>query len=166
VPLDVESKLVAKTKDADARIGNLERNTTGYGITTEYQPEGGTSGTQPAFSGPAIVGKYTRFGNMVHFSVFVDFTNITSFGTGQYYLTLPYNVANSYQFRDGCLHDVSAGTEYHISGHVLAGENVLWLNSSDKVGSSIQDIDFTHNTPVTLTTADRFHIAGTYEIEI
>lgn len=166
VPLDIESKLIAKTQDADARISNLERNTTGYGITTEYQPEGGTSGTQPTFSGPAISGSYTRFGNMVHFAIDVDFDNITSFGTGQYYLTLPYNVANNYQLRDGCLHDISAGTEYHISGHVLAGSNVLWLNSSDKVGNAVQDIDFTYNHPVTLSTADNFHIAGTYEIEI
>lgn len=165
VPLDVESKLVAKTKDADARIGNLERNTTGFGISTTYQPNGGTSGTQPTFSGPAIFGSYTRFGNMAHFAIDVDFSNIIGFGTGQYFLTLPYNSAHNYQLRDGCLHDISAGTEYHISGHILAGSNVLWLSSSDKVGSNIQDVDFTRNSPVTLSTADNFHIAGTYEIE-
>jgi hypothetical protein len=96
----------------------------------------------------------------------VDFSNITGFGTGQYFLTLPYNSAHNYQMRDGCLHDISAGTDYHISGHIFAGSNVLWLSSSDKVGSSIQDVDFTHNSPVTLSTADNFHIAGTYEIEI
>jgi hypothetical protein len=165
VPLDVESKLVAKTKDADARIGNLERNTTGFGISTTYQPNGGTSGTQPTFSGPAIFGSYTRFGNMAHFAIDVDFSNITGFGTGQYFLTLPYNSAHNYQLRDGCLHDISAGTDYHISGHIFAGSNVLWLSSSDKVGSNIQDVDFTHNSPVNLSTADNFHIAGTYEIE-
>jgi hypothetical protein len=165
-PLSFESKLVSRSVDQETRISSLERNTTGYGVTTVYQPAGGTSGTQPTFSGPAINGTYTRFGNMIHFSIIVDFDNITSFGTGQYFLTLPYDSRNSYQFRDGCLHDVSAGTEYHISGHIFAGGNVLWLNSSDKVGASIQDVDFTSTSPVTLTTADSFHIAGTYEIEV
>jgi hypothetical protein len=102
---------------------------------------------------------------MVHFSIIVDFDNITSFGTGQYYLTLPYPARIAYMFRDGCLHDASAGTEYHISGHVNADSDVLWLRFSDKVSSGVQDVAFTSTSPVTLTTADSFHIAGTYEIE-
>jgi hypothetical protein len=52
-----------------------------------------------------------------------------------------------------------------MAGHVFAGSNVLTLSSSDKVGSAVQDVPFTHNTPVNLATADNFHIAGTYEIE-
>lgn len=164
-PVEFESEIIEKVEDQNTRISNLERNTTGYGINTIYEAQGGTNGTQPTFSGPAISGSFNRFGNMVHFSIFVDFTNITSFGTGQYYLTLPYPARVAYMFRDGCLHDVSAGTEYHISAHVDINSDVLWLRFSDKVASGIQDVPFTYNNPVTLTTADRFHIAGTYEIE-
>lgn len=164
VGIEFEAKLLAKQSNHEQRIANLEK-TTGYGINTVYQPEGGTDGTQPTFSGPAISGTFNRFGNMVHFSIIVDFDNITSFGTGQYYLTLPYPARVAYMFRDGCLHDNSAGTEYHISGHVFANDDVLWLNFSDKVASGVQDVSFTSTDPVTLTTADSFHIAGTYEIE-
>jgi hypothetical protein len=165
VGITYEAKVLAKQQDTDQRVSNLERTVTGYGINVSYQPEGGTSGTQPTFSGPAITGSFNRFGNMVHFSIQVDFDNITSFGTGQYYLTLPYEARTAYLFREGCLHDASAGTQYHISGHVLPESNVLWLFSSDKVGSGVQDVNFTSTFPVTLTTADNFHIAGTYEIE-
>lgn len=165
VGIEFEAKLLAKTNQLDSRLSNLERSTTGYGINTPYTPEGGTDGTQPTFSGPAISGSFNRFGNMVHFSIAVDFDNILTFGTGQYYLTLPYPARVAYQLRDGCLHDNSAGTEYHISGHVDAGSDVLWLNSSDKVSSGVQDVAFTSTFPVTLTAADNFHIAGTYEIE-
>ena len=164
VALDFESKLIAKTQTQDSRISNLERNTTGYGVNTDYQPEGGTSGTQPTFSGPVIFGSFNRFGNMVHFSILVDFDNISTFGSGQYYLTLPYPARVAYQFRDGCLHDDSDGTEFQMSGHVFAGEDVLWLNFADKVASGVQDALFTATTPITLTTQDSFHIAGTYEI--
>lgn len=162
---EFESKLVSTQKNHESRISNLERSTTGYGINTAYQPEGGTDGTQPTFSGPAIFGTFNRIGNLVHFSILVDFDNITSFGTGQYYLTLPYPARVAYQFRDGCLHDDSAGTEYQVSGHVFAGEDQLLLNIADKVSSGVQDVPFTSTVPVTLTTADSFHIAGLYEIE-
>lgn len=164
-PVEFESKIVAKSQQLDGRISNLERNTTGYGVTTVYQPTGGTDGTQPTFSGPAISGSYTRFGDMIHFGIDVVFTNITSFGTGQYYLTLPYNSRRNYELRDGCVHRASDGAQFHISGHVLAGSNVLWLSSGDKIASGIQDVDFTATFPFTLTTADFFHIAGTIEIQ-
>lgn len=165
VAIDFDSKIIQKAVEQDSRISNLERNTTGYGINTGYQPEGGTDGTQPTFSGPAIIGDYNRFGNMVYFSIQVNFDNITSFGTGQYYLTLPYPSKNEVKFSDGCLHDVSSGLEFQVRGAVLAGSNVLKLSVSDAQGSRIIDAPFTFNDPITLTTADYFHIAGLYEIE-
>lgn len=132
-----------------------------------YQPEGGTNGTQPTFSGaPLITGSYTKWGNMCHFSILVEFTNITSFGTGRYYLTLPHKAETAYIFRDGCLHQpFPAGPQYHVSAHVDADSNRLELYSSDKVSSGVQDVNFTSTFPATLTTAGRFHIAGTYEIK-
>jgi hypothetical protein len=163
---DFDSRLVSKVNKNEERISSLERNTTGYGITTEYQPDGGTDGTQPTFSGPAIFGTYVRFGNMVHFSIQVDFDNITSFGTGQYYLTLPYPAREAYQFRDGCLHDISAGFDYTISGHVNALSDVLTLNTTGISVQRVYDDPFTSTAPVTLDVADNFHIAGTYEIEV
>jgi hypothetical protein len=141
------------------------KNLDGAKIT--YQPEGGTNGTQPTFNGtPLITGSYTKWGNMCHYSIHVDFANILTFGTGRYYLTLPFKVDESYKFRDGCLHTVyPGGTTFHISGHVDADSNRLELYSSDKVASGVQDVDFTASFPVVLTTAGRFHIAGTYEIK-
>lgn len=165
VALDYESKLISAQQTQATRISNLERNTTGYGTNTVYTPIGGSTGTQPVFTGPAISGSYNRFGNLIHFSIRVDFTNISSFGTGQYYLTLPYPAFVGYQFRDGCLHDISTGIEYQISGHVYAGSNQLFLSASDKVGSSIQDVDFTSTVPTPLMVNDIFHIAGLYQIE-
>lgn len=163
---DFESRLIQKTVSTEARVSNLEKTVTGYGINVQYQPAGGTvGGTQPTFSGPAIFGSYNRFGNMVHFSIQVDFDNITGFGTGQYYLTLPYAPRVPYDFREGCIHDVSGPAQFQISGHVAAGETLLYLSSSDKVSSGVQDVPFTSTFPVTLTTADSFHISGTYEIE-
>jgi len=136
------------------------------GVSITYQPEGGTTGTQPTFSGPAISGSYTKWGNLAHFEIKVDFTNITSFGTGQYYLDLPFAAEHAYQFRDGCLHDQSATRQYTISGHVAANANRLYLFTTDLHGNRIFDAAFTNAEPIALGVADSFHIAGTYEIMV
>jgi hypothetical protein len=135
------------------------------GIETLYDVSGGTDGgTQPTFTGdPLFTGSYIRtIGDLVHFQIQVDMDNITDFGTGQYFVGLPFNAKYGYSFRDGCYHDISAGTDYHVSGHVDAGSNTLKLNTSVKVGGSVEDSPFTSTNPVALNAEDNFHIAGTY----
>lgn len=131
-------------------------------------PVGGTTGTQPTYSGAAgdvFSGSYTRIGGLVHFAYMVDFSNILTFGTGQYTMGLPYAASHPYVFRDGCLHDASTGDQYHITGHVAAGETTMYLFWSDKVASAVQDVAFEDGAPLNLAVADSFHIAGTYERE-
>lgn len=125
-----------------------------------YEIEGGTSGTQPTFTGdPLFSGSYVKIGNLVHFQIQVDMDNITNFGTGQYYVDLPFNAKYGYQFKEGCLHDFSSGKQYAIGGHVALGANRLYLTYTASNG---QDESFTHSSPITLNVADNFHIAGTY----
>ena len=121
---------------------------------------GGTSGTQPTFSGaPLFSGKYMKIDSLVHFEIQVDFSNILTFGTGQYYVELPFVACCAYQLRDGCVHDDSTGRQYSIGGHVHANSKVLELNY---IGSNGRDEAFEYNQPFVLTTDDNFHIAGTY----
>ena len=127
-----------------------------------YTVLGGTTGTQPTFSGPAFSGSYVKTGALVSFQIQVDFDNITSFGTGQYYLTLPFAVKYGYMFREGCLHDASTGRVYHIGGHVYANSNELYLFTTDSQGNRVYDFAFSQGEPITLATADNFHISGTY----
>jgi len=135
------------------------------GQSIAFQVLGGTTGTQPTFTGnPLFTGSYTRWGNMCHFQIDVDMDNITSFGTGQYYVDLPFVSDFSYQFGDGCLHDISEGRDYPIFGHVVAGEKRLYLKSIDAAGNTAYNVAFTSTMPITLTSSDNFHIAGTYEI--
>lgn len=162
VGIEFEAKLLAKQQDHEGRISNLEKSTTGYGVNTPYQPSGGTDGTQPVFDPADIVGSFNRFGNMVHFTIEVDFDNITSFGTGQYYVTLPYPARTSYTFAAGQLFDSSQSKYYLIMGEVDTGSTQLDLYY---LGSSGQMESFTYNSPKALATTDFFNISGTYEIE-
>jgi hypothetical protein len=140
-------------------LGNLE------GKSVPFTVVGGTLGTQPTFTGaPLFTGSYTKIGNLCHFQIDIDMDNITSFGTGEYYVDLPFNASHPYQFRDGCLHDISTGRNYSISGHVAVGQKRLYLFTTDSQGNRAFDAAFTSTVPVTLAIADNFHIAGTYEI--
>lgn len=127
---------------------------------------GGTDGTAPTFTGaPLFSGSYVKVGNLVHFEIQVDMDNITSFGTGQFYVDLPFPAKYGYKFREGCLHDISATRDYEIGGHVNAGQSRVTLTSMDTQSGKVFDIPFTSSNPITLTTADNFHVSGTYIAE-
>lgn len=163
MPVSYEAKLGKATLTQSKRLSEIERNTTGYGVVTTFTGiQGGTDGTQPTFSGPVFTATYTRFGDMVYFAYSVDFTNILTFGTGQYFMTLPYNSRRPVTFAGGSLYDDSGGTIYSIIGQVAAGSNVmtLWY-----IKSNGETEPFEYNKPITLTTADSFDITGTYELE-
>jgi hypothetical protein len=139
-----------------ATIGDL-------GVDIEFEVAGGTLGTQPTFNGnPLFTGSYVKTGTMVHFRIDVDFDNISSFGTGQYYLDLPFPAKYNYEFTAGCLHDISETRDYPMTGHVYAGESRMLLKSLDSQGNSAFAVPFTATTPVTLAVADNFHISGDY----
>jgi hypothetical protein len=143
----------------------LDRYTTvtDLGLDTTFAIAGGTLGTQPTFTGaPLFTGSYVKTGPMVHFRIDVDFDNITSFGTGQYYLDLPFPAKYNYEFTAGCLHDISATRDYPITGHIYAGESRMLLKSMDASGNTTYAVPFTATAPTTLNVADNFHVSGDY----
>lgn len=144
--------------------GNQIATLNDVGIESSYTVSGGTDGTAPTFTGaPLFSGSYIKTaGSLVHFQIQVDMDNITSFGTGQYFMDLPFPAKYGYMFREGCLHDISTNREYHISGHVYAGQSQMLLFTSDTQGNNLYDFAFSQGEPITLSTADNFHIAGTY----
>lgn len=136
------------------------------GVAIDYQPMGGALVTEPTFDGaPLITGSYTKIGNICYFNIMVDFTNILTFGSGQYYLTLPFEPLYPVQFSSGCLHDISTGIDYPIYAHTEDSSNRILLKSIDAQGNTAYNVPFQEGSPVALSTADNFHIAGTYEIK-
>jgi hypothetical protein len=129
-------------------------------IEQSFTVNGGSLGTMPTFNGdPLFSGTYVKTGPLVHFQIQVDMDNITNFGTGQYYVDLPFEAKYGYQFKEGCLHDISASKQYALGGHVAAGTSRLFLTYTASNG---QDEFFDHDSPATLDVADNFHISGTY----
>jgi hypothetical protein len=140
-----------------ATLGDIMSATS---IEQSFTVNGGTLGTQPTFDGaPLFSGTYVINGPMVHFQIQVDMDNIITFGDGQYFIDLPFPAKYGYQFKEGCLHDISSGKQYAIGGHVYAGQSQMALTFTNSAG---QDDPFDYNSPVVLATTDNFHISGTY----
>ena len=135
-------------------------------VEVSYSLVGGTTGSgavQPAFSSdPLFYGSSIRNGDLVFLAIQVDFDNITSFGTGQYFVSLPYPSKYDATIREGHLHRDSNGRNYPIVGHLAEGSSIMTLWFTAGTG---QDEEFDRNSPYTLTTSDDFHIAGTYIAE-
>jgi hypothetical protein len=161
VDSDFESKIISNQVSSDSRISNLERNSTGFGISVSYPVS--WTGTGLTYTGTPATGTYTRFGNMIHFRIMVNCSTVTNFGTGQYHLTLPYAPLADYIFRDGGLHEI--GNHYAISGDAEDGTIDLPMYYPAKgTGNQVQDAPFNATAPKTLATTDYFYISGTYEI--
>ena len=127
-------------------------------VEQDYTLGGGTNGTQPTFNGaPMFYGSYVKQGPIVNFRINVDFDNITSFGTGQYFVTLPLATKYDIYIRNG--HIAHNGDRYSISGHVTAGSNIMTLFFTSSNG---KELAFTSTNPALLTVADDFHITGSY----
>jgi len=132
-------------------------------LETVFTVMGGTTGpgaVQPTFNGaPLFTGTYVKVGPLINFQVQVDFNNILTFGSGQYYINLPFASKYAYQFRSGALMDPVAGLQWSISGQVLAGATMMKLFYNAASG---KDEAFDYNSPKTLDTGNDFYISGNY----
>lgn len=128
-----------------------------------YTVGGGTiGGTQPTFTGdPRFYGSYVKNGSLVYVRINVDFDNITGFGTGQYFVTVPFKARYDTTLRSGYVVDGSKTNYWLLAGRLTAGSDqmTLWRLGTQK------DEEFDYNSPVNLTTTDSFHIAGEYIAE-
>lgn len=149
-----------------ATVGDVESALLPYSIGSEtsYTVQGGTTGTQPTFDGdPLFNGSFVQLGDLVFFNIEVDFDNITSFGTGQYYVSLPVQTKYELTIRNGSLHDFSnSNRSYHITGEAEAGSNLLYLYTTDIDGQRLYDFPFSDGEPFNLDQADHFHISGSF----
>ena len=129
-------------------------------IETDYNVQGGTFGTQPTFNGtPLFTASYSGTGILVFFHINVLMTNITSFGTGQYYMTLPFDSRYEAVVGHGDYHDFSTGSNYMMQGRVAANSNQMRL---EYIGANGKLEPFTSSNPVNLNIQDNFFISGNY----
>jgi hypothetical protein len=135
------------------------------GLTTEIKSYNSVwSGTGLAFTNTPVTASYIKIGNLVIVQIDVVFTNVSNFGTGQYSLTLPFPSKYHTDVYGGSVHDITnQGVDhYSIKGHLSDGSSTFTIWN---IKSSAADEPFDHNSPVGLTTSDKFHMSFSYICE-
>ena len=132
------------------------------GTVQDYSPI--WSATELSYTGTPATGSYVKVGKVVSVQIEVNFTNVSDFGSGQYYLTLPINSAYHTDVYGGSIHKVvNQGIDhYSIKGHLSDGSNQfsIWA-----VNSSSLDEPFDFNSPVGIDQDDKFHMNFSYICE-
>ena len=129
-------------------------------VDTTYFTDWEAEAVPLTFDGqPLVTGSYVQTGDLVYFRINVDMDNVTSFGSGQYYMILPFDAKYDTTMPAGHLHDTTTNINYQLMGEVLAGSNVMQLYYATT--NSLME-PFDNNSPKILDLNDFFHISGTY----
>ena len=148
------------------------------GLQGETGPQGaaGPAGASPVTSNPTLTIQ-TANGNMVYSGtpisatavttgqvvmlwVEADLTTVSSFGTGQLQLTLPFTCLVDLSVNTGHLHDASKTKHYMVEGECDQGSNLLKLYYHK--GSNSELLPLTPTSLVTITSTDELSISGTF----
>jgi hypothetical protein len=129
------------------------------GKISTYTPVWESSGTAPSLGNGAITGRYVRVGDLCFFYINVTMGTTTTYGTGVYYLTLPFSMTSSNFFGSGYsmpLNDGIAWYHGYFPSTVVYGlTNKVAMIRDD--GTPIQN-----NSPFTFGTNDQILVWGSY----
>jgi hypothetical protein len=118
------------------------------------------TGTGLAYTGTPATGYYSRVGKMITFTIQVNCTNVTNFGTGNYSLTLPTGLTPSiHNIVNGGLHHTSSGDHYLLYMDIGPSTTTTELYYPQSNGTMAR---MDYNSPHTLQTADYFYFTGMY----
>jgi hypothetical protein len=135
----------------------------------------GLTFTGSGTSYPTYNSYYVKNGQMVSFWIAVDLNTVTNFGTGQYNLQLPFPALSGAMNHFAGWVNLDPTQNPDLAGHFilnadhLAGSQTLdlhYLKQSGGANSPIMEAIFKQNAPVTLTTASKIYINGTYITEV
>ena len=144
------------------------------GAPVRYTPAFTATGLTFTGSGtthPCYNSYYVKVGSMVTFYIEVNPATITNFGTGQYFLELPFMPHGQMMNHFTGWVNVDPTQNPDTAGHAilnidhLVGTKTLdmhYIKQSGGANSPIMEAIFKQGTPVTLTTSSKIYINGTY----
>ncbi|MFJ9313808.1 hypothetical protein ACIRN4_06405 [Pimelobacter simplex] len=120
------------------------------------------SGTNPAIGNGSIAGRYIQIGKTVIFRVNISMGSTTTYGSGQYSVSLP-TAANAAGLQIDVRCDVAiAGAAYDARGRIVAGgTSVLLYCDPTTAGGSSRAVAAT--APATFANGSLIVVQGTYE---
>jgi hypothetical protein len=140
-------------------------------INETFNPQFTDASNTFAIGGGAVTASYVLQGLICHFRVNVQFSNTTTYGTGQYQITLPFPAVATTSIRGGSLH-MTTGTGAPSKFHIAAITDITEGASLMKLYyfSTTTDLDWKYNTPNSGYWANsgsqnaHFDLSGAYQI--
>ena len=120
------------------------------------------SGTAPSIGNGTLSGRYQQVGKTVHFVVQITMGSTTTYGSGQWTLSLPVQALSSPTMRQtiqGRIWDSSPASAWGAQSWILAPGDVMSLEAQGP--SNVQALS--QGFPITFATGDIVHFQGTYE---
>lgn len=164
---------VTANVDKKVTVGNLGLAITG--AYTAYTPVWSSSGTAPAIGNGTITGAYTQIGKRVEVRIYVTFGSTTTFGSGNFYFSLPVtaraiNSTNaehvSMQVGTGTI--VDAGNNYYPASPRLVDTSKIEVGITTTLGGTnpvyVQTSNaMTASAPFTMGSTDGVYLTLSYE---
>ena len=157
------------------KFGDDSYQETAMGLLTRWTPDFTATGltfTGEGETHPCYNSYYVKHLQMVNFNINVDLTTVTDFGTGQFKVELPFTphglISNHF---NGWVWVNPLEAPDELNGHIvivgdhLYGTKVLdlhWHQATTSAPKPIIEKLFSQGNPVTLTTASKIQITGTY----
>jgi hypothetical protein len=131
----------------------------GVPVISDYTPV--LTGSSLAFTGTPASGTYAQSGRDISFSINVDLSGVSNFGTGTYTLTLPTLPLGSVSYRFNGILDVAGNgaTRFAIVGINAPGSAVMTLFYLGTNGAATLQ---SNTLPATLTTSSIIYLNGSY----
>jgi hypothetical protein len=157
------------------QFGDGTYQETAMGLLTRWTPNFTATGLTYTGTGethPCYQSYYVKHLQMVNFQIAVDLTTVTNFGTGQFKVELPFTPygATSNHFHGWVWVDPTEPAD-ELNGHIvvvgdhLPGNKILdlhWHQSTTSNPKPVIEKLLSQGNPVTLTTASKIQITGSY----
>ena len=175
--IDAKGDLIAGTAaDAFARLpvvaykGVLMPDSTAStglqwgGAWASYTPTwSATGGTAPSLGNGTIGGVYAQIGNITYFNIILTMGSTTTFGTGDWTLSLPVTAGASSTISGFPVNVLKQGVGYNTTfvGNGYAGNNI---DKFYMYNNSMQTMK--QGTPYTFGTSDQVTVKGWYSLDV
>ena len=126
---------------------------------SDYTPVWSTTGTAPSLGNGTLKGRYVLSGNVCTAEIELIAGSTTTFGTGQFQITLPFTVKSTGLRASGCGRVSDTGTTFYIvSAEAITGSSlaVFYTNASANLVQS--------NSPMVWANGDTLRVTVVYEI--
>lgn len=162
-PATVPTFVAGATTGVVAKLNDLRDALKAVGDPwTSYTPTWTAASVNPAIGDGTLTGKYVAAGKLIHFRIVITMGGTTTYGTGQWFLTLPVAPVGTLGRAQFVASFYDSGTADRTGVATwVAGSTRLDLHFLQTAGSAMAGVSAT--VPHTWATGDQLVVSGTYE---